>query len=690
MRPRFPRTDTSYYPIGGGLDLVTSAITKPPGRCIDAQNYEPDPVNGNRRINGYERFDGRTSPSSASYWVITATITGALAVGNTITGLTSAATGKVLAISGSTIVLGRVSGTFQSGEALQVGGTTRATSTSTAAENGATDPEDHVDYRLLAANDRRADIGAVPGSGQIRGGFVYNDVCYVFRDNAGATAGDLYKQTAGGWVQVTFGRELQFTGAVAEVFVGNTITGATSGATATVVRAMLRTGTWTVSGAGTLILSGVVGTFQNGENVQVGGVTKVVASGADSAITRAPGGRVEAVEGNFGGTSATKRIYGADGVNKAFEFDGTNYIPIRTGMTTDTPLHVAVHKARLWLSFDASLQFSGANQPYSWTVLTGASEIGMGDSITGIIPQVGNSSGASLLVAIRNSYAILYGSSSSDFNLVPSGSELGYSAYTMQVIGNDTYGLTANGVQALITTLNYGDFEFASLSVLVQPLLAQKRSQGVTPTASVALKAKNQYRLFFSDNTCLVFGLNGQKVNGILPLNYGRVVRCMWNAVLSTGEEVTYFGSDDGYVYKDNTGTSFDGSAIESWMRLAFNNLQSPQLRKDYRRAVFETTCEGYSSVNVTYDLGYGNPTVEPAAVQQDQTLIGAGGYWDQFTWDAFTWDAGVVTNAQMSIDGTETNINFLAYSSSAKDDPHVFQGVTLLFTPRRLARGAS
>jgi hypothetical protein len=160
-------------------------------------------------------------------------------------------------------VLGRVSGTFVSGEVLNVGGTPQATTTSTAAINGSTSASDHADYRLLAADDRRADILVVPGSGQIRGIFVFEDVVYAFRDNVGATAGALYKQTAGGWSQVTFGREIQFSGATAEVVAGVTITGATSGATATVVRALLRTGTWTVSGVGTLILSGVTGVFQN-------------------------------------------------------------------------------------------------------------------------------------------------------------------------------------------------------------------------------------------------------------------------------------------------------------------------------------------------------------------------------------------------------------------------------------------
>ena len=135
--------------------------------------------------------------------------------------------------------------------------------------NGATLPSDHADYKFLAANDRRADIAAPTGSGAPRGGFIFNDVVYVFRDNAGGTAGNLWKSSAGGWVQVTFGRELQFTGAVGEITAGQTVTGLTSGATAVVVRAMLRTGTWTVSGVGTLIFASVTGTFQNGENVQV-------------------------------------------------------------------------------------------------------------------------------------------------------------------------------------------------------------------------------------------------------------------------------------------------------------------------------------------------------------------------------------------------------------------------------------
>jgi hypothetical protein len=96
---------------------------------------------------------------------------------------------------------------------------------------------DDADYKLLAANDVRSTSQAVPGSGPIRGIEIYNDTVYVFRDNAGGTAGDLYTSTVSGWVKVTLGREIKFKSGSAQISEGDTITGAASGATAVVRRA---------------------------------------------------------------------------------------------------------------------------------------------------------------------------------------------------------------------------------------------------------------------------------------------------------------------------------------------------------------------------------------------------------------------------------------------------------------------
>lgn len=692
--PGFAKVDQEFFELKGGLDLLTPPISVSPGKCFDAQNYEPEISGGYRRIDGYERYDGHASPSSANYWTLTYAVGVAPVVGTTVTG--PSGSGKVLQVNTGFLVLGRVTGTFANGDSLGAAGT----ATGPAIMSGAATQALDADYALLAANDLRTDISTVPGSGRIRGVFVYNDVVYAFRDNVGATAQNLYRATAGGWVQVTFATELPFSstmGAGVKVAVGNTIgNAAVPTKTATVIAVLTRAGTWGTDAVGTLIITPTLGSFANTDPIYVGATQLATATANATAITRSPGGggasslgttgttgQIETVQANFSGATGTRKVYGADGVNTAFEFDGTNYIPIRTGMTTDTPTHVQAHRNYLWLSFGSSLQFSAIGQPYSWTAVLGAGEITTGDPITGILPQGGNASGSSLAVFTSGRTHIVYGSSSANFQMVTSIFDLGYSAFTIQPISNTTYGLTARGVQGLITTLTYGDFDFDSITHLVQSLITSKRGMEIASNSS---RTKNQYRLYWADGTGLVIGLTGDTVAGMMPINYGKAVRCITTATLTTGAEVTYFGSDDGYVYKDMTGTSFDGSTIEAWVRCAFNHSKSPQIRKSYKHAVLELKATSYAALMVSYELGYGTPNVTPTG-QTTMTMLGGGGFWDQFTWDQFTWDAPIIEEPRLSIDGTEKNISLFFYSNRAQDRAFTLQGVSLSYILRRAER---
>lgn len=683
---KMPDVRQTFFELNGGLDLQTPAIVIPPGVCSDAQNYEQAQGGGYARIRGYERYDGQALPSSKSYWLLSITLSGAIAVGNTVTGATSAATGVVLYVNAANtlLVLARVSGTFVIGENLTVGGAVQAVTTSAATENSAASPSDDADYAYLAAEDWRTLIAVVPGSGIGRGVMIYNDVVYAFRDNAGGTAGNLYKATSSGWTQIVFKSEISFGSGAGVITAGQTLTGATSGASATVFAVLLRTGTWGGTGVGTIVLTVNSGTFQSAENLQVGGVTKAVSTSVVTAITRAAGGVVETSEGNFTGSTATNKIYGADGVNLAFEFDGTTYVPIRTGMTTDTPTHVVVHKMYLILSFLGSIQLSGLMTPYAWTTVLGASEIATGDYVTGFVPTGGDTSGSALGIFTQGRTFILYGTTTSDFRLVASTDDLGYSAYTMQPVSNNVFGLTARGIQALATTLNYGDYAFASISHLIQDYMTTKLGLEVSSTIS---KSRNQYRVYFNDGYGLSVGMTGGKVSGMFPINYGKPVRVVTTKTLATGEEVTYWMGDDGYVYRDNSGTSFDGDEIEAWVRLPFNHIKSPRVRKRYLRAVLEAKTEGYAKVSASYDLGYGDSGSAQPAILADQVLIGAGGYWDTSYWDSFVWDAPIISAPSITIDGTEKNISFMFYSNRYQDKSHTLQGITVIYIPRRVER---
>lgn len=58
-----------YIPFVHGIDEVSGLTMPRKGSLIGAQNYEiVFGQQGYRRINGYERFDGQTSPTDATYW----------------------------------------------------------------------------------------------------------------------------------------------------------------------------------------------------------------------------------------------------------------------------------------------------------------------------------------------------------------------------------------------------------------------------------------------------------------------------------------------------------------------------------------------------------------------------------------------------------------------------------------------
>jgi hypothetical protein len=692
---------TAYFPTVGGLDLVTPPIQRPPGHVIGGKNYLPRPE-GYRRTPGFERYDGRPEPSAASYAVLNFDAgTATIAEGATVTGATSGATGKALIAavveSGSYgastaagyLVLTTVTGAFQDNEALQVSGVTKCTADGTATDRGADNDADDSTWLLDAVATARALIGVVPGSGAIRGVWRYNGVLYAFRDNAGATAGVMHKESAAGWTAVGLGRSVAFTsGGTYVIAEGNTITGATSGATAVITRVVLTSGSWSGGdAAGRLIFASQTGTFQ-AENLDVAANLNVATiAGNSAAITLPAGGRYECVTYNFTGMSGNARMYGANGVGSAFEFDGTVFVPLLTGMTTDTPTHLAAHLNYLFLSFPGgSVQFSGLGDPYAWDVILGAGEFGIGQEVTGFVADY-----AGVLVVLgRNKVGVLYGSvfsgTGADGVLKIVSSEAGAAEWSVQPMSQPVF-VDDRGVRTLSAVQEFGDFSAGSLSRLIKPLLDAKRRDGLSITASLRVRDQNQYRVWWSDGSGLVLGLEEQPA--FMPLDYdGKVVRCAASVEDDDGNEMLFFGSDDGYVYRLDVGTSSDGEEIDAYLRFAFNNMRSPTQNKRFHKATLEINTDGpTAALRVTAECSYGNPDL-PSVLGQDFTVAGSGGgIWNESNWNAVYWSSQVHGQAEAHLDGIGTSISLAVASRSAAEKPHVIHGVTLHYSPRGLAR---
>lgn len=670
---------TSYVKFARGLDLISPVMSINPGMALSAMNYEPGIEGGYKRIDGFERYDGRPSPSEAVYYYLSYTLTGAVAVGNTITGATSGATGYVFTVGTGYLLITKLTGTFVSGENINVGGSPQGTLTAAPILNGQRNGYDDAVALNAAADVYRADIMKVNGAARsIRGGHIYKGVNYVFQDNAGGTACEMFKSTAGGWVSVSLGRELSFTsGGTYVVDEGNTITGAISGATAVITRVVLESGSWAGgNAAGRFIFASQTGTFQ-AEDLNVGATLNVATiAGNSSAITLSPLGTYKCVTNNFTGSTDTERMYGCNGVDRAFEFDGTVFVPIRTGITIDKPVNIAVYKKQLFLSFFGSSQSSSVGNPYVWSAVTGAAEIGIGGTITNYAVTK-----RALLIFARNRADQLTGSTTSDFVLDPLSETAGSISNTVQNLGA-TYGLDDQGIRQISTTANYGNFEEANVSERVQSLIDRIRSKVV---ASAVYRARGQYRLYGSDGSGIVMTVKNERVVGFTEFKYPVNVTCAWTGEDSTGKDVVFFGADNGYVYQADKGSSFDGEDIEAYLRIPFNNI-SPRTIKRFRKSLLEMSSVGYTSIRFQPEFDYGDPYYS-SHILQTTTAQGTGGYWDVNTWGEFFYDAKTVNSPEFDIQGSGLNMALIFYSKSDIDLGHTLEGMLVHFTPRRIAR---
>lgn len=684
---KMPQTLYDTVIMAGGLDLLTPVLSLRPGYVRDAVNFECAPTGGYARIGGYERFDGRARPSDATYQIIQVTsFTNVPAVGDTLTGNTSGATGQIIAVSTGNLYMAitLVVGAFTTSEVVKVGATTIGTATPATVSISSLL---NAQYLNLAADVYRALIGAVPGSGPVRGvvSAVFSGTrkVYAFRDNAGATACVLHENSGSGWTAVTMYNEVSFTlGGATVPADGATLTQGAN--TATIKRVVHESGSW---GANTAAGRFIVTTPAPG-NFAAGAATigaiNVTLGGVQTAITLATGGKYEFDKGNFAGQLSTRRIYGCDGVNKGFEFDGTVYVPIKTFAATDTPKHVRVHNQALFFFIGASAMISGPGVPYKFNSTDGGAEIAVGDTVTGSLVQPGSQDTPALGIFSRNLSHILYGTAASGSNpwkVVTFAWATGAFDYMQQNLDR-SYFLDDRGIISFQAAQEYGNFTQASLTNNIQPFITEKRSNSVY---SCTCRDKSQFRTFFSDGSGLFTTIVNGKLLGNMPIQYPNAIYCAWSDEDATGNEEMFVGAaTGGMVYQLDRGSSFDGANIDARIVLNWHSMKSTRIRKRYRRASLEMQGSFYAAIQFGYSLGYGSERIsQPTQASYPASFAGES-LWDVVFWDQFIWDGATLLPTEVEMRGTAENVQFTILSTTDYIYPFTLNSLTTHYTMRR------
>ena len=620
--------DTSSWRLEGGLNLVRGALTRNryPGELVGCLNIESR-AEGYRRIDGFERFDGRKSPSDVL--------------------------------------------------------------------------DDEVGTETAETEERRLLIGKVPGTGRMWV-WRYNDATYAFRADADGATMKMHRSSATGWTVVDLGHRVAFTDGTGGDPVSGEAIANSSNVAATVVGHYLTSGTWAGGdAAGVLVLTydgSTVFASSDVLTVEAESTRKLTISDVPTEQTIGNGTSFDFVNYNFFGRDDLERMYGVSGAGLPFEFDGTMFVQLQTGVDGYTPIKISAHQAHLFIGYkEGSVIYSGTGKPRSYDAVDGAGEIAIGDELTDMLPGYRDI----LFIYGRNRTNYLVGTSAVDFQLKTLSDEAGAMAGTVQLM-DEPVCLDDRGFRNVTATQRFGDFSIATISEQIRPLLDRKRAGGILPVASVRIRRKSQYRIWFTDGDCIVLGYvrrgRGSRVEYTRTEFYIRpdgtpnqpelgIVNDACSVEDSDGRErvfATMRGSD--FVYELDRGPSFDGHPIESYFRMCYNDFQAPHIVKRYRKLLLEVDSVFRSSFSLAADFDDDREVgVRPG---RSHTVSGPASFWSEAEWGAFYWLADPVRKAEQRIKGRGRNVSLVVFSvPDSIETSYVVSGVTVYYEKRKLKR---
>lgn len=311
------------------------------------------------------------------------------------------------------------------------------------------------------------------------------------------------------------------------------------------------------------------------------------------------------------------RVVLCDGVNPALKYDGSTDTLINgSGAPTD-PKYASEHINRLVLSGYSSKPFaisiSAPNTDTDFLGSNGAIELNVGDTVVGLA-----SFRNTLYIFCENSIHKLVGSSSADFSVQEVTNSIGCLSHdTIQEVGGDLIFLAPDGLRSIAATERIGDVELGLLSKQIQPLV--RPIIGVLSEddfSSCVVRAKSQYRVFLNQE-----GLSDEDKQGFLGRLEGRTsegIGYSWTTLKGVSaysadseyeddsEIIVHGHPTNGYVYRQEIGSSFDGSNISHIYRTPQFFFSDPELRKVLYKVRVFTQSEGNisTSLKLKYDPG--------------------------------------------------------------------------------------
>lgn len=281
-------------------------------------------------------------------------------------------------------------------------------------------------------------------------------------------------------------------------------------------------------------------------------------------------------------------------------------------------------------SGDGYLTFSAPGDDTDYNAINGAGIINVGFPIKGLAVWRGG-----LYIFGTTQISVLTGTSSEDWVIVPLTTDLGlFGENSLQEINGDWVFLSSDGIRTLSGTSRISDREFGVISRPINPIIINQPADSLV---SVVVKNKSQYRLFRSTSTtdsataAGIIGTLKQQSSGATAWEWSSLQGIKLSSAHSgkyQSAEIVVHGGWDGYIYKQESGTTFDGTAIAATYGTPYLVYGDPNLRKVLYKVSINLRVAGPTNIVLGTTLDYADVTL-PQPLDQVISLVGGNFVYD-------------------------------------------------------------
>jgi hypothetical protein len=346
-----------------------------------------------------------------------------------------------------------------------------------------------------------------------------------------------------------------------------------------------------------------------------------------------------------GGSSWTSRDSGRTSAGKysfeRFNFDGTDKIVVVDGVNAPTVFNSSlaatdvsessVSGAKFVASFKNHMFYAGKSTTKQEVIFSvifdednfssgqGAGSFKVDDTVVGL--KVFRDD---LFVFCETRIFKLSGTSSANFAVVPVTRNIGcINGDTIQEFAGDLIFLGPDGLRTIAGTARIGDVELGTISSNVQSIFNDNLSSA-SEFVSTVIPDKTQYRIFFTKSSvaenqskgviCVMKGQSFEfsEIKGMRP--------ACTDSFVDEGNVLVLHGAySNGYIYRQESGNTFDGEVIFGRYRSPDLTFNDPGIRKHMQRVILNYKPEAAIDADLLLRYDYEDPdSARPAVYPLD------------------------------------------------------------------------